>query len=33
MDIATTQGDVKEYFVETARDKRVGEDLEDGLRR
>lgn len=33
MDIATTQGDVKEYFVETGRDKRVGEDLEDGLRR
>lgn len=37
MDITTTHGDVKEHFGEmghvVARDKRTGEDLEDGLRR
>lgn len=36
-DITTTPGDTKEHFGEmghvVALDKRVGEDLEDGLRR
>lgn len=34
IDIATTQGNVKEYFGEISRDERIREDsLEDGLRR